>query len=87
MQFKSIPVIIMLAAFSVIILAVMVKSKHFFKALVLSAVQGVAALFAVNLLSAATGVTLAVNPVTLAVSAVGSLPGVVAMLVSKLFLG
>lgn len=87
MQFKSIPVIIMLAAFSVIILAVMVKSKHFFKALVLSALQGVAALFAVNLLSAATGVTLAVNPVTLVVSAVGSLPGVVAMLVSKLFLG
>ena len=86
MQFKSIPVIIMLAAFSVIILAVMVKSKHFFKALVLSALQGVAALFAVNLLSAATGVTLVVNPVTLAVSAVGSLPGVVAMLVSKLFL-
>ena len=87
MQFKSIPVIIMLAAFSVIILAVMVKSKHFFKAIVLSALQGVAALFAVNLLSAATGVTLAVNPVTLTVSAVGSLPGVVAMLVSKLFLG
>lgn len=86
MQLKSTSVIIMLAVFSLITLAVMIKSKHFFKALVLSAAQGVAALFAVNLLSAATGVSLAVNGVTLALSAIGSLPAVVAMLVSRLFL-
>lgn len=86
MQFKSTFVIAMLAVFSAITLAVMIKSKHFFKAFALSALQGIAALFAVNLLSAVTGVSLSVNPVTIAVSAVGSLPGVVAMLVSRLFL-
>ncbi len=79
-------VIVMLAAFSLITLLVMIKSRHFFKALILSAAQGIAALFAVNLLSAATGVSLAVNPVTLALSAVGSLPAVIAMLVSRLFI-
>ena len=79
-------VIVMLAAFSLITLLVMIKSKHFFKALILSAAQGIAALFAVNLLSAATGVSLAVNPITLALSAVGSLPAVIAMLVSRLFI-
>lgn len=79
-------VIVMLAAFSLITLLVMIKSRHFFKALILSAAQGIAALFAVNLLSAATGVSLAVNPITLALSAVGSLPAVIAMLVSRLFI-
>ena len=86
MQYKSTMVIVMLAAFSLITLLVMIKSKHFFKALILSAAQGIAALFAVNLLSAATGVSLAVNPITLALSAVGSLPAVIAMLVSRLFI-
>lgn len=86
MNFKSTAVIIMLAVFSLITIIVMFKSKHFFKAFVLSALQGVAALFAVNLLSAATGVSLAVNGVTLALSAIGGTAGVIGMLVSRLFL-
>ena len=86
MEFKSTGVIIMLAVFSLITVLVMSKSKSFFKALVFSALQGVAALFAVNLLSAATGVSLAVNGVTLALSAIGGTAGVVGLLVSRLFL-
>lgn len=86
MEFKSTGVIIMLAVFSLITVLVMNKSKSFFKALVFSALQGVAALFAVNLLSAATGVSLAVNGVTLALSAIGGTAGVVGLLVSRLFL-
>jgi len=86
MEFKSTAVIIMLAVFSLITFIVMFKSKNFFKALVFSALQGVAALFAVNLLSAATGVSLAVNGVTLALSAIGGTAGVVGMLISRLFL-
>lgn len=86
MEFKSTGVIVMLAVFSLITVLVMSKSKSFFKALVFSALQGVAALFAVNLLSAATGVSLAVNGVTLALSAIGGTAGVVGLLVSRLFL-
>ncbi len=86
MEFKSTGVIVMLAVFSLITVLVMSKSKSFFKALVFSALQGVAALFAVNLLSAATGVSLAVNGVTLALSAIGGTAGVIGLLVSRLFL-
>lgn len=86
MEFKSIGVIIMLVVFSIITVLVMSKSKNFFKALVFSALQGIAALFAVNLLSAATGVSLAVNGVTLALSAIGGTAGVIGLLVSRLFL-
>lgn len=86
MEFKSTGVIIMLAVFSLITVLVMFKSKNFFKALILSALQGIAALFAVNLLSAATGVSLAVNPVTVALSVIGGTAGVIGMLVSRLFL-
>ncbi len=86
MGFKSTAVIIMLAVFSLITVLVMFKSKDFFKALVFSALQGIAALFAVNLLSAATGVSLAVNGVTLALSVIGGTAGVVGLLVSRLFL-
>lgn len=86
MEFKSISVLVMLGIFAFITILVMIKSKHFFKALVFSAIQGIAALFAVNLLSAATGVSLSVNALTLAISAVGGTAGVIGMLVSRLFL-
>lgn len=86
MEFKSTGVIVMLSLFSLITLVVMLKSKHFFKAFFLSALQGIAALFAVNLLSSLTGVSLSVNGITLALSAIGGTAGVVGLLVSRLFL-
>lgn len=86
MNIESKSVFGLLVCFGIIILISMIRSKHFFSCLLLSCLSGVAALFAVNLLSAVTGFELAVNPVTLAVSAVGGTPGVVLLLVSRIFL-
>ncbi|MCL2514100.1 MAG: pro-sigmaK processing inhibitor BofA family protein [Oscillospiraceae bacterium] len=56
------------------------KGGKFFRKLLISAVQGIIALYAVNVLGAFIGVRLNVNPFTLAVSAVGSTPGVIMLL-------
>ena len=70
----------------IIILIVMVRSKHFFKCFLLSSVSGIAALFAVNLLKEITGFEIGVNPVTLCFSAIGGSPAVILMLISRVFL-
>lgn len=70
----------------IIILFVMLKSKRFFRSLLLSAAQGICALFAVNLLSAVTGVSVAVNPITAGICALGGTPAVILLLLSKLML-
>ncbi|MBR2315719.1 MAG: pro-sigmaK processing inhibitor BofA family protein [Clostridia bacterium] len=56
---------LMLAA--LITLIVMIKSGSFFKAFFISALSGIGSLFAVNLLSFVTGVSIAVNTFTLLV--------------------
>ena len=71
---------------SVCILGVL-KSGHPVKAALLSVASGVAALFAVSLLSNSAGPILPVNEVTLGVSAVGGVPGVLLLLCAKLILG
>ena len=73
-----------LIAAGIALLFCMLKRKHFFKTLFFSAVQGTAALFAVNLLTTFTGVSLAVNAVTLLFCGVGGIPGVVLLLGAKL---
>lgn len=47
----------------------MIKSKHFFKAIFISALSGIGCIFAVNLLTDFTGINLAVNWFTLSFSA------------------
>ena len=63
------------------------KSGHRLKALLLSLTSGLAALFAISLLNTDTGPLLPVNEITLGVSAVGGVPGVVLLLCSKFILG
>ena len=63
------------------------KSGHPLKAFLISAVGGVAALFCVSLLKDFTGTALAINEVTLSVSAVGGIPGVILLLCTRLILG
>lgn len=70
----------------IIILIIMIRSKHFFKCFTLSSVSGIAALFAVNLLKEITGFEIGVNPVTLCFSAIGGSPAVILMLISRVFL-
>lgn len=83
MQIQSTTVFGLLICFSIIILIAMLRSKHFFKCIILSAFSGIACLFAVNALSSITGFSLAVNYPTLAISAIGGTPGVILLLLSR----
>ncbi len=64
----------------------MIKSEKGATSFFLSALQGVAALFAVNLTGLVTGVTVAVNWYTVAASAILGLPAVIGTLVLNLIL-
>lgn len=75
-----------LIAAGIALLICMKKSGSFFKTLCYSAFQGTAALFAVNALAGFTGVSLAVNGVTLAVGGLGGLPGVILLLSAQAIL-
>ncbi len=63
------------------------KSGHPLKALLLSGCSGIAALFAVTVLKPDAAPFLPVNEITLGVSAVGGVPGVVLLLCTRLILG
>ncbi|MBQ6874560.1 MAG: pro-sigmaK processing inhibitor BofA family protein [Clostridia bacterium] len=52
---------------AIISLAVMLSSGHFFKSFFVSALSGIGSLFAVNLLSFLTGVSISVNTFSLLV--------------------
>ncbi len=62
------------------------KSGHFFKNIFTAAFQGLAALFAVNVLGLLTGVTLAVNWYTIATVSVFGLPSAITLLLLNTFL-
>lgn len=63
-----------------IILLAMLKTKRFFTVLLLTALQGLAAFFAVNFVGGFFGVHLALNWGHLAVSALGGTPAVILLL-------
>ena len=74
--------IYLILALAVGILGVIIcllKSGHFLKYLTLSAISGIGALFAVNLLTSLTGVSIALNYITLGVSALFGISGVIAL--------
>lgn len=66
---------------SVSIIAVLLKRRCLFRGIFASVVQGVAALYAVNLIGMAIGIKLAVNWYTLGTAAVLGSPGVALALV------
>lgn len=63
-----------------IVLWWMIKTKYGARAFMLSALQGFAAIFAVNLAGTVTGVMLPVNWYTLGIGFFGGLPGVISTL-------
>lgn len=63
------------------VIAAAVKGGHAIKTLSLSAVQGIIALFAVNVLGTVTGVTVGVNAVSIFISCIGGISGVIMLLV------
>lgn len=64
------------------VLASMLRSRRLLRYLLLSAFSGVAALFAVNAIGLLANIHLAVNGLTLAVSAAAGPPGVIALLLA-----
>ena len=68
------------------VLIYMKKSGRFIKSLLVSAVQGFAALLAVNAAGTMTGVTLPLNAITLGSSAVFGTPGVIMNLIAQIIL-
>ena len=68
------------------VLLALLRSRRFFRYLLLSAASGVAALFAVNAVGMLTCAGLAVNGFTLGVSAAAGPPGVIALLLADILL-
>ncbi|MGN0571311.1 MAG: pro-sigmaK processing inhibitor BofA family protein [Candidatus Fimenecus sp.] len=64
----------------IIILLAMLRTKRFFTMLMLTALQGLAAFFAVNFVGGFFGVHLALNWGHLGISAFGGMPGVILLL-------
>ena len=73
------PLILTLAFGAVVVVITLLKSGHFVRYLILSALSGIGALFAVNLLTSLTGVTIALNYITLAISGIFGISGVIAL--------
>ena len=73
------PLIIALTFSSLIVVLTLIKSGHFIRYLFLSALSGIGALFAVNLLTYLTGVSIALNYITLGISALFGISGVIAL--------
>ncbi len=62
------------------------KTKRFFSCIILSALQGIAALFAVNALGLVTGLHLSLNGYTILTSAFGGTPAVIGLIVMEMIL-
>lgn len=69
------------------IVATAVTAKKGFSALIKSILQGVVAIFAVNLIGMATGTSLAVNWYSLGAGAALGAPGVISMLLLNVIFG
>ena len=70
------------AAAALAVLAACFRSGHALRTLFGSAVKGIVSLFAVNAAGLLTGVTVAVNPVTLTASGLFGIPGTIALLLA-----
>ena len=75
------PLVLVFALGAFVVLVTLIKSGHLVRYLILSAISGIGALFAVNLLTYLTGVSIALNYITLAVSALFGISGVIALVV------
>lgn len=77
---------IIFSIYVLIIFVSMIKSKRFFTVLFLNILQGVCALFAVNLLGQYIAIHIPVNGWTIGVSSIGGISGVIMMLLCDGFI-
>ena len=76
------PIIFALVISAVIVFIALIKSGHFIRYLIFSAISGIGSLFAVNLLSSVTGVSIALNYITISVSSFFGISGVIGLLLT-----
>ena len=74
------------AFYVVVIIISYIKSKRFFTVFLLTALQGICSLFAVNLIGQYITVHIPVNAWTLGVSSIGGISGVIMMLLCDGFI-
>ncbi len=86
LELQNTALAVLACVFGAIMLFAMGRSGKFFRAFTLSSLSGIAALFAVHLLAQFTRADLAINPVTLGMSAVAGISGVVTLLVCRVIL-
>lgn len=86
MQSANVFLGIVFSIYTIIIFSVYIKSKCFFKGFFLTALQGVCALFAVNLIGKFIEIHIPVNFWTLGLSSIGGASGVITMLLCDIFL-
>ncbi len=86
MQSANVFLGLIFSVYTILILITYIKSKKFFKAFFLTALQGICALFAVNLIGKFVEVHIPVNYWTLGISSVGGASGVIMMLLCDIFL-
>ena len=84
MTFYILAVFAAICALAVII--AMKKSGHFFKSLIISAVQGTAALLAVNASGVMTGVTVPVNALSISSGVIFGIPGTIFHIIAKVII-
>lgn len=74
------------AFYVIVIIIAFIKSKRFFTVFLLTALQGISSLFAVNLIGQYIMVHVPVNAWTLGVSSIGGVSGVVMMVLCDSFM-
>ena len=77
---------IFFSIYLIVIFISYIKSKRFFTALFLTAMQGICALFAVNFIGKFIDVHIPVNYYTIGISSIGGVSGVILMLLCDIFL-
>ena len=75
-----------LAAAGLIIVISMLRTKKFAAAVVLSSLEGIAALFGADLIGSFVSVSVPINAYTLVFCAAGGIPAVIFMLIAGVFL-
>ena len=74
------PLVFALVVGVLIVIITLIKSGRPIRYLLLSSISGIGSLFAVNLLTSVTGVSIALNYITLTVSSLFGISGVIGLL-------
>ncbi|MBR5544986.1 MAG: pro-sigmaK processing inhibitor BofA family protein [Clostridia bacterium] len=77
---------VLLAIYIIVIFIAYFKSKRFFTALLFTALQGICALFAVNLIGKYITIHIPINAWTIGLSSLGGVSGVIMLLLCDIFM-